>query len=125
MASDVLTEGGLTVSTVHRIPFYFYLPGSFKRDSWDPQPVAMHHICIYITSEALAAVWCHSLSPCPRTTMQYTVDSQRFDSDWDSMIQLLLEMGVRTINLEVVDSDKGPGFSPALRHVVYYVVPGC
>ncbi|KAJ7929718.1 hypothetical protein B0H13DRAFT_1963720 [Mycena leptocephala] len=26
--------------------------------------------------------------------MQYTVDSQRFDSDWDSMIQLLLEMGV-------------------------------
>ncbi|KAJ7929713.1 hypothetical protein B0H13DRAFT_2264447 [Mycena leptocephala] len=26
--------------------------------------------------------------------MQYTVDSQRFDSDWDAMIQLLLEMGV-------------------------------
>jgi hypothetical protein len=47
--------------------------------------------------------------------MQYTVDAQQFDSDWDSMIQLLLEMGVSTINLKVVNSDKWLGFSPALR----------
>ncbi|KAJ7913175.1 hypothetical protein B0H13DRAFT_1874124 [Mycena leptocephala] len=53
--------------------------------------------------------------------MQYAVDSQQFDSDWDSMIQLLLEMGVRNANLEVVDSEKRPGFSPALRIIGIYI----
>jgi hypothetical protein len=99
-------------------------------------PTSDYRVCLLTkflgsAAEALAVAW-HRPIPLlaqelPRTAMQYTVDSQRFDSDWDTMIQLLLEMGVSTINREVVDSDKRLGFSPALRHVnvVYYVVPGC
>ncbi|KAJ7913156.1 hypothetical protein B0H13DRAFT_1874104 [Mycena leptocephala] len=34
--------------------------------------------------------------------MQYTVDSERFDGDWDSMTQLLLEMGMAVTIAETV-----------------------
>jgi hypothetical protein len=34
--------------------------------------------------------------------MQYTVDSAQFDGDWDGMMEVLLQMGVSTINLKAI-----------------------
>jgi hypothetical protein len=105
---SVLTEGGLAVSTVHcltRVLSPIYLP---KVINGIPR-IRSYLRCATSLNifEALAAVW---RRPIPllaqellRTAMQYTVDSQRFDDDWNSMMQLLLEMGVSTINLKVVD----------------------
>jgi hypothetical protein len=58
------------------------------------------------TFEALAAVWRRPIpllaQELSRTAMQYTVDSEQFDGDWDAMVEILLQMGVSTINLKAI-----------------------
>jgi hypothetical protein len=58
------------------------------------------------------------------TAMQSTIDSERFDLDWDLMTGLFWAMGVRNINMTTTTNTWQLGVIPLLRSVMFYLVHG-